>query len=326
MSNFQKNLKVLTDNYTQKYVADKTGFSQSSINNYLTKNSEPSIAFLVALKDAFGICVDDFLFSEITKTNDDTSYERFVGNYLVYYFNNDYYKGEVHTNANNVLSYGVISIVKKDEFARDVNVYGSFLKERKDAVNLLSECNNTDSSILECHKKQGNLYRGDVHINDKNIFIELGNSANGDRAFFIFNNPPSVAKYIGGVGTVNTISRGREHNPCIEYVIMATKLIDKPDGELYKYLELNDYKVNFDYAIADLISLTKRLYIDNNEISSTLTDGQKKSIIQNNLEYHFNEILQSNSFRFAKISNKEDDYVYKVIKEGIDVWRSKPTV
>jgi len=138
-------------------------------------------------------------------------------------------------------------------------------------------------------------------------------------AFFIFNNPPSIAKYIGGVGTVNTIARGREHNPCVEYVILTKRLIDKPDGELYKYLELNDYKVNFDNSISDIVALLKKLYVENNEISLNLTEAQKVSILQNNLEYHFNEILHSNSFRFAKITNKEDDVIYKLIKEGIDV-------
>ena len=155
------------------------------------------------------------------------------------------------------------------------------------------------------------------------MFIELSNSLNGDKAFFIFNNPPSLSSYIGGVGTVNTIARGREHNPCVEYVILTKKLIDKPDGEIYKYLEFNDYKVNFDYAIGDLIELLKRLYIEKNDISNNLTETQKVSIIQNNLEYHFNEILKSNSFRFAKISNREDDTIYKLIREGEDVWWSK---
>lgn len=65
-SMFQDNLKKLTKQYTQQYIADKTGFSQSSINNYLTKNSEPSIQFLIALKDAFGMSVDDFLFSDFS--------------------------------------------------------------------------------------------------------------------------------------------------------------------------------------------------------------------------------------------------------------------
>ena len=87
MSNFQKNLKVLASKYTQKYIADKTGFSQSSINNYLTKSSEPSIQFLIALKNAFGICIDDFLFSDID-INNEISYDKYIGNYIIYYYNN----------------------------------------------------------------------------------------------------------------------------------------------------------------------------------------------------------------------------------------------
>ena len=63
-SKFQENLQKLAKQYTQKYIAEKTGFSQSSINNYLFKSSEPSIQFLIALKEAFGISVDDFLFSD----------------------------------------------------------------------------------------------------------------------------------------------------------------------------------------------------------------------------------------------------------------------
>ena len=93
MSNFQKNLKVLAGKYTQKYIAEKTGFSQSSINNYLTKSSEPSIQFLIALKNAFGICIDDFLFADVKSENDE-SYERFIGNYLVYYYNNNPESGQ----------------------------------------------------------------------------------------------------------------------------------------------------------------------------------------------------------------------------------------
>ena len=32
-----------------------------------------------------------------------------------------------------------------------------------------------------------------------------------------------------------------------------------------------------------------------------------------------NEILDANVFRFAKISNREDDVIYKLIKEGVEI-------
>ena len=320
MNFFQKNLKKLTDKYTQKYIAEKTGYSQSSINNYLTKNSEPSIQFLVALKNNFGICLDDFLFTDVVEEKS-VSYDRFIGNYIVYYYNNSSYKGEVHTNLSNTLNYGVISIFKEKEFDKKVNLYGTFLKEKSEAMKMLKRVNevSTSDELMEIHKQYNNLYVGDVAITEQSIFLSLGNKVNGDHSFLIFNNPPSALKYIGGVGTVNTISRGREHNPCVQFIIMSKKLIDKPDGEIYECLKFDDFSVNLNYAVKDLIDLFKRLFVEGNEISKNLTEGQKVAIVQNKLEYHFNDILDANMFRFAKISNKEDDAVFKLLKEGVDV-------
>ena len=319
MSNFQKNLKILAEKYTQKYIAEKTGFSQSSINNYLTKSSEPSIQFLVALKNSFGICIDDFLFSDIDLAQE-VSYDRFVGNYIVYYYNNNAYKGEVHGNFNSTLKYGVISIVREQEFGENIVVYGTFVKEKIEALKMLEQVNRLErSEIPSFYQAQKLPYKGGLMIAQQNIFLDLYNKEIGDRCFMIFNNPPSKASYIGGVGTLNTVARGREHNPCVEFVIISRRLLDMPDGGVYQCLRFDDYSVNLDYAINDLIDLFKRLFVDKNEISSSLSDNQKIALVQNKLEYHFNEILEANAFRFAKISNKEDDEVYKLIKEGIDV-------
>ncbi len=317
-SMFQDNLKKLTKQYTQQYIADKTGFSQSSINNYLTKNSEPSIQFLVALKDAFGISVDDFLFSDFL-VNERKTYDRYVGNYLIYYYNNDSYKGEVHTNLKNTLKYGVLSIYKDKDFDKSVQVKAVFTKDRSDAVKILKNLNANQTKIFSTYKEMNNIYNGEISTSEQSIFIDLYNTDNGDKSFIILNNPPSQQNYIGGVGTVNSIARGREHNPCIQFVIVSKKLIDVPDGELYDLLKFDDFSINMDFAIKDIIDLFKRLYVEKNEISIELTDNQKQAIVRNKLEYHFNEMLEANAFRFAKVSNKEDDAIYKLIREGIDV-------
>ncbi len=320
MSKFQDNLKVLSNKYTQKYIADRTGFSQSSINNYLTKSSEPSIQFLVALKNAFGICIDDFLFSDIQIKNE-TSYDRFLGHYIVYYYNNNSYKGEVHTNLSNTLNYGVISIVQEEELNNNVVVYGTFLREKSEAVKLLKKLNslNDTSTCKTLHKELNNFYTGNIKTTDQSIFIDLNNNIISDQCYIILNNPPSKSEYIGGVATINTVARGREHNPCVEFMILSKKVLDKPDGEIYECLKFDDFNVNLDYAVKDVVELFKRLYLEQNEISTSLMESQKIAILQNKLEYHFNEILDANVFRFAKVSNREDDMVFKLIKEGVDV-------
>jgi len=320
MSKFQENLKVLADKYSQKYIASKTGFSQSSINNYLTKSSEPSIQFLIALKNAFGICLDDFLFSNINIV-EEFSYNRFLGHYIVYYYNNSSYKGEVHTNLANTLNYGVISIVQDGELNKSVSVFGTFFREKSEAIKLLKNLKSTsgvEQAKLE-HEAKNNFYTGNLKTTDQSIFIDLYNNVNSDQCYIILNNPPSKMEYVGGVGTVNTVARGREHNPCIEFMIMSKRILDKSDGEIYECLKFDDYNVNLDYAVKDVVELFKRLYSDQNELSTSLQENQKMAIIQNKLEYHFNEILDANVFRFAKVSNKEDDLIFKLIKEGVDV-------
>lgn len=316
---FKENLKELTKQYSQKVVAEKTEFSQSSINNYLTKNSEPSIQFLIALKDAFGISVDDFLFSGLI-TESKKNYDKFLGNYLIYYYNNDSYKGEVHTNIKNTLNYGVVSIFKEKGLNNDVKVISSFTKSRVDAIKLLRTLNKSDISQLEnIYYDFGNVYMGELDTTEQNIFISLFNKDHQDKTFIILNNPPSNAKYIGGVGTVNSISRGREHNPCSQYIIVSKRLLDMPDGELYNLLKFDDYRIDTDDNIKDIIALFKRLYVSQNELSAELSDTQKTAIIKNRIDLLLGEILEANSFRFAKISNRDDDIVYRYIKEGIDV-------
>lgn len=319
-SKFQENLKKLTQNYSQKQIALKTGFSQSSINNYLSGSSDPSIQFVIALKEAFGISVDNFLFGDYEVENK-VSFDQFLGNYLIYYYNNSSYKGEVHTNISNTLNYGVLSVYKNS--SANVSVFATFFKEKINATRMLKLLNADSDNTEEIYRNNGNVYEGDISYTDQSLFFNLSNKDNYDRCFIILNNPPTKQKYIGGVGTVNSIARGREHNPCVQFVILSKKIINVPDGELYKILKFEDYSVNLDFAIKDTIDLFKRLYAEKNELSLELSDIQKQAIVRNKLEYYFNDILSANTFRFAKVSNKEDDGIYKLIKEGVDAWFSR---
>ncbi len=316
---FQDNLKQLTTKYTQKYVANITGFSQSSINNYIAGTTEPSIQFLIALKNAFQISIEDFLFSSL-EIHEEKNMERYMGTFMIYYYNNDSYKGEVHINLKNTLNFGVLSVFKESTENNKVQVLATFTKSKTDAIKLFGKLKNLSTDKLESeYVNFGNNYSGSLNTNEQNIFFELDNKEKQDKSFIILNNPPSKAPYIGGVGTVNSISRGREHNPCVQFVILSKKILDIPDGEIYNVLKFNDYYINIDDSIKEIIEMFKRLYVEKNEISVKLSENQKMAIVKNKIEFLLDYILDSNSFRFAKISNKEDDLVYRLIKESSDV-------
>ena len=135
---FQDNLKQLTTKYTQKYVANITGFSQSSINNYIAGTTEPSIQFLIALKNAFQISIEDFLFSSL-EIHEEKNMERYMGTFMIYYYNNDSYKGEVHINLKNTLNFGVLSVFKESTENNKVQVLATFTKSKTDAMKLFGK-------------------------------------------------------------------------------------------------------------------------------------------------------------------------------------------
>ena len=318
---FQKNLKLLTEKYSQKEIAVNTGFSKSSISNYLKKDSEPSIQFLMSLKESYGINVDDFLFKELD-VDENKTYDKFIGNYLMYYYNNDSYKGEVHSNLKNTLNFGVVSIFKEKFLDKNVKVLATFCKDKEESIKLLKNLNVAKSENIEkLFLEFGNVYNGHFDYNEQNIFIALDNAQYRDKTFVILNNPPTNSNYIGGVGTVNSISRGREHNPCAQFILLSKRVLDITDGEIYNLLRFDSYTIDLNDSINDVIELFKKLYISEYGISN-LDEEQKKSIIKNKIELLLSDIFDANAFRFAKISNRDDDSVYRIIKEGIDVWGS----
>jgi len=311
---FQINLRKLAIKYTQKAIANSTGFSQASINNYISGTSEPSISFLTALKNAYGINIDDFLCAEYEIKENSQSF-KFAGNYIMYYYNNSAYKGEIYESSFNTLSYGVLSVYLDSD--QTVRVCASFFKDKKETVKLHEELKTHDKeNILEKHHLRGNAYTGSLTSNEQNMFISLKNNNNDDECFFTFNNPPSKVAYLGGIGAANSISRGREQNPCIQLVLIARDIIEKTDGEIYHYLNLGIADIGLSTQAKDIITLIKNLHINKDAISGNLTDTQKELLVENHLRYVFNEIINANIFRFTKISNREDDKIYRILKEG----------
>lgn len=320
MEVFIKNLKYLTDLYTQKDVAKRTGFSPSSITNYLNGKSMPSALFLLQLKKAYQIDIDKFLISEISsfsnKNINTENISKFVGNYIVYYYNSGAYKGQVGSFNSDILTFGIISItnVTDSTTSKGIKSYGIFMISKDDAETYLQTLNgfdNDDDKIDEFYKKFNNSYYGNLEQNQTQFFISLQNF--NDKCLIILNNPPSTKKYIGGLGTVNSISRGREHVPCIQYILLSKTPFNIPDGEIYNLLCLKIPEVNLKKDVNELVNLIKKLYLNSHQ--SGLTDFQRKRIVEDYIQDILCEAIESNMFRFAKISNMEDDNYYRLIKD-----------
>ena len=161
-------------------------------------------------------------------------------------------------------------------------------------------------------------YEGSFVCSNTQLFVYLVNHEKNDRSLMIFNNPPSIKEYIGGIGTVNSVSRGREHMPCIQHALLTRNILSIPDGEIYNLLAIGAPDINLDVETEELIKLFKTLYSDN-DFANTLTEDNKKLLIKDSLSNMMSESLEANTFRFSKISSIDDDRYYRIIKRNKDV-------
>ncbi|MBQ4557768.1 MAG: helix-turn-helix transcriptional regulator [Clostridia bacterium] len=320
---FNSNLKfLLKKNFlTQKDLSELTNTSCATINNYINKNAEPSIKFLISLKEKFGINIDEFLTKDLTSYTpviqaNNANLDRFVGTYIMYFYNSGEYKGKVSSFSKNTLKYGVVTIVK-DETNSKLISYANFIKNRDDAEEfkrLLDQEKNPQNKY-NIHSNEKEFYTGTLELSATQIFIYLKSDLLNDQCLMIFNNPPSNKNYLGGLGTANSVSRGREHMPCIQYIILAKNILQAPDGEIYNLLSLGVSDINVEIEAEQLLNLFKNLYIKNDNLKEDLNPIQKRKIIENALNSILVDLIDANMFRFAKVSNMEDDDYYRIIKD-----------
>ena len=323
LSMFNANLKYLLskNNLTQKDLSIKTNTSCATINNYINKCAEPSTSFVLKLKDLFGTNIDDMFEKDLsstleTKPQTNVKMERFLGTYIMYFYNSGDYKGKVSSFSKNTLKYSVLTInqdVKSGKYLAIAN----FIKNRDDAEDIKAKLDKTEDieDKKNIHKSLDQLYMGNLEASDKQIFIYLKSEALNDQSLIILNNPPSNSEYLGGLGTANSVSRGREHMPCVQFILLSKKILKVSDGEIYNLLSLGVSDINVEIEAEQLINLFKNLYINNENLKEDLTSLQKKKIVENSLNSIVTDLIDANMFRFAKVSNMEDDDYYRIIKD-----------
>lgn len=319
---FCSNLKKLSQKYSQKQIAEDTLMSPASITNYVNQTSEPSMFFLMQLKKVYNVSIDDFLFKDLNfddmKSDKPSNTDRFVGNYIVYYYETSPYKGSSNIFTKNALNYGVISMFNDNVSSLNkLTAYAQFLLNRKEAEELVKTLNENKNTkqVKRYYENLTDKYEGTINLSSSHIFLSLKNAEKDDECFMILNNPPSHKTYIGGIATVNSIARGREHMPCVQYAIISQHILNITDGEIYSLLALNVPEMNVDLEVDHFIKLFKSLYINTSNTSLNLNEYQKKRIIEESFKKILEELIDNNLFRFAKISDMEDDKYYRIIKE-----------
>lgn len=332
---------------SQKKLAEQTGIAPASMTDYCNGKRLPSLAFLYTLKEKYGISIDDFVTKSIHPVIQPAARSgplpegadpavpeggvgrlqretcrKYCGTFFTYYFDTSKYKGRDTLVPEDSLMYGIFHIYENPSvFATPEYSCAAILGIRnpetllqlKEKIESLPDSSSIVDYIGTNHPAAA--YYGDFELSQEHAFLNIRH-ANTDRALVILhrvdNNKPD---YTGGIGTINSISKGRERMPVVQFIGFSRKPLSLSAEEIEHSLLLNYPVFSAEKETGDLLRTFQNLYMDD-ENTHSFTELHKALIIRSTLERLIAKSLKRNIFRYGKISERDDDEWYHMIKHS----------
>ena len=157
-------------------------------------------------------------------------------------------------------------------------------------------------------------YYGNFELTQEHAYVSMTHT-NTDKALLILHRVDNNKEnYTGGIGTINSVSKGRERAPVIQFAGLSRYPLTISAEEIHECLLLNYPNFKAAAETEEMIRNFKALYVDSEEPNQNLTEHQKSIVVQSTLERYIKKSLERNMFRVAKISERDDDEWYHAIK------------
>lgn len=337
------NLKTLREylGISQKNFSVEAKISTPTLSSYENGATFPSLDFLLYLKNTYNISIDKFVTNNMTVSdfsdalsqhlntpNQSMNLHKYMGTYYLYYFGTGR-KGDAHKeDSEKLLHRGIMTLYSSTAEKNDkLNVISCFNLKENAADKLFREITEISqrqhvkettkiTSIINKYMVQSetNIYTGKALFSPNNIFIHLSHTSR-DHGLLILRNPSSEQnKYIGGIGCINSVSKGYSSDPCIQYIGLSRYVLSVSAEDISRELLLHSIDFDIRTETLEIIALFKKLYIEP-ESSLLFSEEQKSWFIQSTLEKHIEEIVNRNLFLNKKVSDSKDDAWYHFIKK-----------
>ena len=259
----------------------------------------------------------------------------FLGNYLCYFFdqsksaNNDDYK------LSRKLRYGVVSIFDAYENLSgeiSINAIASFFKEEaaEEAFELKKTLdsifksginnNSRNLAITEAFKEANvSAYEGVVTFSDHHTFINVQSNIYGDNALIILYSPQKKidSDYIGGIGSVASITRGRTHMPTAQKIIMSKYELGCSREVIAEHLSMSSAPISQDQEAEAICDFCRKLYVEPS-YGFNFDDADKAALIRRRLDQLVKNYIDKNICCVGSVTEDEDKAVFKLIEQNKD--------
>ena len=345
-ANFSKNLKLLLTHkgINQKILGVDLDVSPSTISAYINGSKIPTSEFLLKLKTRYPeLSIDEMLTGEPTFSSSakepastgigDTDLAKYDGSYFSYYLdtseNNRRSSAEI-TTTESVLKKGLFYIYRNifsdsSSEARCLAVFGIRSKSSASVKAEIDQMHTPTEIELYLQKSfPHNLYKGTAKFTSSHIFISLTQEQDKkDMAFIILHHQDSThAEYFGGVGTINSTSRGRFSDPVVQLIGFSRYAIRLSDEEIKSRLLFSPPAADMSIRdeANDILNLARKLYGKAalaEDKGDSLLEKYASAIVQENIQYLVDKRTEANLLWYGKVSNDYDDNWYHLLKHSL---------
>lgn len=319
---------------TQRKLAEMVDIAPAQLTRIMHGDQTPTVyPFLINIKEKFGYTIDEFLFTNLRNTYEElngtaedissASYMKFTGLYQMYYFDTSSYKGRERAEDVKALKSGLLLIQKTPKAEKEYRVIAVFDMKK----NYADECYETAMkcsaggsldnmwNYISTLAGSNHVYYGDFELSANHVYIALHFENTKDRVQMIFHRPSSKApKYIGGLGAMISVSKGRNPDPCVQYIALAETSLHVSEEEIASRLLMHYPNLKTYDSIDSLIDMLVQLYQNEKGEQSRLTEAQKKMLVRHHVDKIVNDTVEKNLFRTVVVSSVDDDEFYHYIK------------
>lgn len=344
-SNTQALLRIVSNNLqklikeqglTQRKLAEKLGIAAASMSDYCKGKRLPTVEHLAILKKLYGISIDDFLTAEISPAaitpppevpvfDQQTleAYKKFCSSYFLYYFDTSKMKGRDTQPPRDSLLYGILYVYELHD--KEVPAFECMsilgFEDRDEVARAKKELDEMEDPQKKreylISKYESSIYLGRFTLSKDNAFVSMTHGTT-DKALLILPWIDSSSKpYIGGIGTINSVSKGRERMPVIQLIGVSRYTLGLSVEEIHHSLLLDQPTFEVDGKTVDeMIMNFKALYVDPNSAMVNFSEYQKTIFVRSMIEQIVRRSLERNVFRYGKVSGADDDLFYHKLKDA----------
>ena len=346
---FSENLKILLENanYNQKNFSEITQISESTLSGYLRGKKQPSISFLIKIKELFpDITIDQILFESLKDTINDELAEntsspvldinKYYGAYYLYYIDTSKKNLTRQPESPGYLSvdlrFGILYVCKDntDKTSTKTKCLAVFgIKKRNEAKEIKQhvEALNKYDTIRHYFKENfpHGLYFGEINISQQHLFITLIKSQDTKDSALVVLHHTEINKevYSGGLGTINSASTGRSSDPIVQLIALSRDSAYLSDEQIKSRLRFAPPNVSVKSAMesSEILRLAESIYKKDSSSQeqsaySLFSTQNIKVLVNSYLESLIVNHLENNQLWFGRVSNNDDDDWYHMLKDS----------